>query len=262
MRSTASLAALLAGVAACREIPSNLQSFYDSHKDTSCADPISIQYSSGQGDADSVYCKDDASGAVFLKDSSNGYADVDIDCDGTGMGTGDCGNDPSGQSMTAFQDLVQQYSNGAISDLNTHIHNFVVLGNDNSAEEGDGGQSFDPTGDADIQPLSVVAVVCGGKLVYGVWGDVNGGKLTGEASISLAKQCFPDEDITGDSGHGDHDVLYLAFPGEEAVAKDVNWGASDAAEFEESLAAIGDELVKKVGSGQARSRVMRAALRV
>jgi chitosanase len=76
MRSAASLAVLLAGVAACREVPSNLKSFYDSHKDVSCANPISIEYSSGQGDGDTVYCKDDASGAVFLKDSSNGYADA------------------------------------------------------------------------------------------------------------------------------------------------------------------------------------------
>lgn len=260
MRSTASLAMLLVSVAACREVPSNLKSFYESHKDTDCANPISIEYSSGQGDADTVYCKDDSSGAVFLKDTSSGYADVDIDCDGAGMGTGDCGNDPSGQSMTAFKDLVQEYSNGAIDDLNTHIHNFVVLGNDNSADEGDGGEAFDPTADADIQPLSVVAVVCGEKLVYGVWGDVNGGKVTGETSLSLAKQCFPDEELNGDAGHSDHDVLYLAFPGEEAVAKDVNWGAETAEEFEASLAGIGDELVKKVASGQAKSRIMRATL--
>lgn len=260
MRAATSLSILLAGVAACREVPSNLKSFYSSHQDADCANPISIEYSSGQDDADTVYCKDDASGAVFLKDTSNGYADIDIDCDGAGMGTGDCGDDPSGQSMTAFKDLVQEYSNGKIDDLNTHIHNFVVLGNDNSAEEGDGGESFDPTTDADIQPLSVVAVVCGEKLVYGVWGDVNGGKVTGETSLSLAKQCFPDEELSGDSGHSDHDVLYLAFPGEEAVAKDVNWEAETAEEFEESLAAIGDELVKKVAAGQAKSRIMRASL--
>lgn len=257
MRTTVSVAILLASVAACREIPSNLKSFYSSHKNVPCANPLSIKYSSGQGNADTVYCKDNASGAVFLKDTSKGYADADIDCDGTGMGTGDCGNDPSGQSMTAFQDLVREYSGGAVKDLNTHIHNFVVLGNDNSPEEGDGGKSFDPQS-ANIKPLSVVAVVCGQKLVYGVWGDVNGGKLTGETSLSLAKQCFPNEDLNGDSGHGDHDVLYMAFPGEEAVAKNVKWGASTAKEFEASLATIGDKLVKKVAAGKANSRIMRA----
>jgi chitosanase len=162
--------------------------------------------------------------------------------------------------MTAFKDLVQEYSGGAVDDLNTHIHNFVVLGNDNSADEGDGGASFDPTKDADIQPLSVVAVVCGKKLVYGVWGDVNGGKVTGETSLSLAKQCFPDDGLSGDSGHEDHDILYLAFPGEEAIAKDVNWSASTAKEFEASLATIGNKLVEKVAAGQAKSRVMRAFL--
>lgn len=260
MRSSTSIALLFAGAAACREVPSNLKSFYSSHKNVKCANPISIKYNSGQGGADTVYCKDNASGAVFLKDNSNGYADVDIDCDGAGMGTGDCGDDPSGQSMTAFKDLVQQYSGGKIDDLNTHIHNFVVLGNDNSAEEGDGGQSFEPTKAAKIQPLSVVAVVCGEKLVYGVWGDVNGGKLTGETSLSLAKQCFPNEGLSGDNGHGDHDVLYLAFPGQDAIAKDVNWGASTAKEFEASLATIGDKLVKKVAAGKAQSRVMRVTL--
>jgi len=225
-----------------------------------CANPISIKYSSGQGGADTVYCKDNVSGAIYLKDSGKGYADADIDCDGSGMGTGDCGNDPSGQSMTAFKDLVQEYSNGAVDDLNTHIHNFVVLGNDNSAEEGDGGKAFRPQEDADIQPLSVVAVVCGKKLVYGVWGDVNGGKLTGETSLSLAKQCFPNEELNGDSGHGDHDVLYLAFPGEDAVAKKAKWGASSAKEFEASLASIGDKLVAKIATGEVKSRVMRGRL--
>lgn len=258
MRSAASLAIIFASVAACRDIPSNLQSFYTSHKDVACADAISIKYSSGEANADTVYCKDDATGAVFLKDTSNGYGDMDIDCDGAGSGTGDCSNDPSGQSVTAFKDLVQQYSGGAVQDLNTDIHNYVVLGNDNSVQEGDGGASFDPTKDAQIQPLSVVAVVCGGNLFYGVWGDVNGGNLTGEASLSLAKQCFPDENLNGDSGHTAHDVLYLAFPGEDAVAKNVNWGASTAKDFEASLATIGDSLVAKVAAGKTKSRVMRA----
>lgn len=138
-------------------------------------------------------------------------------------------------------------------------HTFVVFGNDNSPQEGDGGEKFDPQS-AGIQPLSVIAVVCGDKLVYGVWGDINGGKVTGESSISLVKMCFPNEGITGNNGHGSHDVLYLAFPGEEAVATNAAWDASDASTFEASLAQVGDELVKKIGAGQLKSRVMRGKL--
>ncbi|KAF2250989.1 glycoside hydrolase family 75 protein [Trematosphaeria pertusa] len=262
MRSSTSLTLLLASLATAREVPSNLKSFYDAHKSSDCPNAISIPYSSGQANADTVYCKDNASSAIYLKDTSGGYADVDIDCDGAGMGTGDCGDDQSGQSQTAFKDLVQEYSNNAIDDLNTHIHTFVVLGNDNSPDEGDGGAPFDPTADAGIEPLSVVAVVCGEKLVYGVWGDVNGGKVTGETSISLAKMCFPDEDISGNSGHSEHDVLYLAFPGEGAVPKDsAVWGAASAEEFEASLAEVGDRLVQEIGEGGAPSFTSRVVRR-
>ncbi|KAF2643803.1 glycoside hydrolase family 75 protein, partial [Massarina eburnea CBS 473.64] len=232
----------LASVAVARDVPANLKSFYDAHKTGKCASPISIAYSSGQKEGDTNYCKDNASGAIYLKDTSNGYADVDIDCDGAST----CSGDGSWQGQTAFQDKVQSFSNGAVKDLNTHIHTFVVLGNDNSPQEGDGGKKFDATKDGGIQPLSVVAVVCGNKLVYGVYGDINGGKVTGEASLSLAKLCFPNEGLSGNNGHTKHDVLYLAFPGSDAVAKSADWGAKTAAEFEASLATIGDKLVKKI----------------
>jgi chitosanase len=171
---------------------------------------------------------------------------MDIDCDGANNGKGDCANDPSGQSMTAFKDTVASYG---IEDLDSNVHTYVVLGNDNSASEGDGGQKFDPQ-EHGVKPLSVLAVVCGDKLVYGVWGDVNGGKVTGESSISLAQMCFPDEKITGDSGHGEHDVMYIAFQGEDAVAGDsANWKAKSREEFEASLATIGDKLVAQLGDG-------------
>jgi chitosanase len=134
-----------------------------------------------------------------------------------------------------------------------------VLGNDNSAEEGDGGASFDPTS-ADIEHLSVVAVVCNGQLFYGVWGDVNGGKVTGESSLALGQMCFPDEGLTGNNGHGPHDVLYLAFPGDEAVpGASANWQAGSREEFEASLAATGDALVAGLSAGS-RTRVMRGKL--
>jgi len=63
-----------------------------------------------------------------------------------------------------------------------------------------------------------------GAQVYGVWGDTNGGKSTGEASISLATACFGNG-MTGDNGYSSHDVLYLAFTGNAAKpGKDgANW---------------------------------------
>ncbi|KAF2197967.1 putative fungal chitosanase [Delitschia confertaspora ATCC 74209] len=236
----------LASLATARNVPSNVQQFYDDHINRGCSNPLSIKYGDGQGsDSNTVYCGD--SNVVFLK-GDKGYADMDIDCDGANNGEGRCSNDPSGQGQTAFKDTVKKYG---ISDLDSHIHTFVVLGNDNSREEGNGGQAYDPQDD-NIKPLSVVAVVCDGKMFYGVWGDVNGGISTGEASLSMGELCFGKGSVSGDNGHGEKDVLYIAFPGDDAVAgSSVNWKAKSATEFENSLASIGDRLVKKIGDSNA-----------
>jgi chitosanase len=58
---------------------------------------------------------------------------------------------------------------------------------------------------------------------YGVWGDTNGDTSVGEASISLATACFG-SGITGDNGHSETDVLYLAFKGAQAnIGKKADW---------------------------------------
>lgn len=117
-----------------------------------------------------------------------------------------------------------------IPDLDANIHSYVVLGTSN----------FDPQSFG-IQSLSVVAVMCGNKLVftptpvapgffdinwrqfYGVWGDTNGAKSVGESSLALATACFGDG-MTGDNGHEETDVLYLAFPGSKAkIGSKANW---------------------------------------
>lgn len=175
---------------------------------------------------------------------------MDIDCDGdqSDHGDGRCGNSDDTQSITAFQYLVEQYStdNGApVSDLNANFIPYVVFGNSGSKA---GYTNFRPQRFG-IKPLSVMAVVCGDKLVYGVWGDTNGddGKpLVGEASIALATECFG-TGITGDNGHDENDVLYIAFPGNAAntVNKKAAWGAKDFATFEASIAALGDQLVER-----------------
>lgn len=80
---------------------------------------------------------------------------MDIDCDGANRLGGACSNDPSGQGQTAFKDSVATYG---ISDLDTNIHPYVVFGNSDASPE------FDPQ-QYGMEPLSVMAVVCGGKLV-------------------------------------------------------------------------------------------------
>lgn len=80
--------------------------------------------------------------------------------------------------------------------------------------------------------------------LYGIWGDTNGYDSTGEASISLAQMCFPNEGLNGNNGHGPDDVLYLGFIGQNAVpGSSANWKAGDRNAFEESIKKLGDKLV-------------------
>lgn len=76
---------------------------------------------------------------------------MDVDCDGSNNTGGDCGNDPSGQSETAFKDQLSQYG---IDDLDANVHPYVVFGNAN----------FDPQ-QYGMEPLSVMAVVCNSQVV-------------------------------------------------------------------------------------------------
>jgi chitosanase len=83
---------------------------------------------------------------------------MDIDCDGdqSYRGDGRCGSSQDTQSETTFKDEVRKFG---ISDLNANIHPYVVFGN-----EGNYTPTFDPQAYG-IKPLSVMAVVCGNKLV-------------------------------------------------------------------------------------------------
>lgn len=90
--------------------------------------------------------------------------------------------------------------------------------------------------------------------VYGIWGDENGDDdgpqaMVGEASISLATACYGDG-ITGNDGHDDNDVLYIAFSGSDAVpgADGADWAAKNYADFETSIASLGDEMVQRIGA--------------
>ncbi|ETS78242.1 hypothetical protein PFICI_10304 [Pestalotiopsis fici W106-1] len=112
--------------------------------------------------------------------------------------------------------------------------------------------SFDPK-NYGIQPLSVMAVVCDNKLFYGVWGDTAAADppLVGAASISLATACFG-RGMSNEEGHDAKDVLYIAFPGADAVpGRDgAAWRANTWTNFHESIAALGDRLIQRIpGSG-------------
>jgi hypothetical protein len=212
---------------------------------------------------------------------------MDVDCDGQQHGTGDdgrCNSSADTQSVTSFQPTVQGYNRG-VRDLNAYVHTYVVLGNDGAKK---GWRTFRPQAYG-VEPLSVVAVVCGEQLVcppllcclyqplipgstmlqsaqrkltarkiYGIWGDTNGDDgahpMVGEAALSLAAACFG-ASMTGDSGHDATDVLYLAFAGADAVpgADGAAWNASSWREFEASLAPLGDELIRRIDGSSCSS---------
>ena len=224
------------------DLPSNLQNFYNSHKSNGCNQIFADGFSDGVNGGGGVQYCGDIPNAIFLHSTNNGgeWADMDVDCDGANLGAGKCSNDPSGQGQTAFQDTVASYNVG-ISDLDANRIPYVVFGNSGSSP------SFDPQM-AGMQPLSVMAIVCNNQLHYGIWGDVNGATSTGESSISLADLCFPNEGLTGDNGHGAHDVLYIGFTGNEAVPGQggANWKANNAQTFEDSIRWLGDKLIGRV----------------
>ncbi|KAJ5469233.1 Endo-chitosanase [Penicillium diatomitis] len=201
-----------AGIASTYDIPKNLQQIYNNHKNGKCNNKLAGGFTDGIGGATTfAYCGD-INGAIFLHSLGNGgqYDNMDVDCDGANNYGGDCANDPSGQSQTAFMDSLPQYG---IQDLNANVH-------------------------------PVMAVVCNNQLLYGIWGDTNGYDSTGEVSIALAQMCYPNDGLTGDNGHGPDDVLYIGFTGSGAVpGGSADWQAGDRWTFEASIKDLGDRLV-------------------
>jgi hypothetical protein len=206
---------------------------------------------------------------MYIKGPGTSFADMDIDCDGEQNGPGNdgrCASSPDTQAATSFQSTIQGYNKG-INDLNANVHPYVVFGNEGSKH---GWKTFDPR-EYGVEPLSIMAVVCGSKLVrhslpslwhqhsnhepqiYGVWGDTNGDDdakpLVGEASLALATACFGTS-MTGNNGHDEPDVLYLAFPGSDAVpgANGANWGAVSWKAFEASIEGLGNKLIQRIGN--------------
>ncbi|CAI4213258.1 unnamed protein product [Parascedosporium putredinis] len=188
------------------------------------------------------YCGDylDDYKIVYIQGTDGALSNMDVDCDGAQGGSADdgrCDSSTDTQSISSFQSTIASYKAG-IRDLDANIHPYIVFGNEGTKRKW---KTFDPQ-EVGIKPLSVMAVVCGGKLVYG-------------ASISVATACFGTR-MSGNSGYDEDDVLYIAFVGDDAVpgAKGANWSAANYEAFSASIQDLGDRLVERIGVGNASDK--------
>lgn len=80
-------------------------------------------------------------------------------------------------------------------------------------------------------------------------GDDGDAAFVGEASLSLATACYG-TDMNGNHGYNGNDVLYIGFPGQDAVpgADGAAWTAQSYDEFEESIVGFGDRLIERIQS--------------
>ncbi|PLB45331.1 hypothetical protein P170DRAFT_513354 [Aspergillus steynii IBT 23096] len=164
-----------------------LQSAAASASDEAAFYPLSQD---NQGTKSTIY-KD---WSTFSKGSAFMWiADMDVDCDGLDYG---CKGNPDGLPKTNW---------GALSAY--HVP-FIVVPDD-----------FMVVNQHDLPENNVAAVICNGKMYYGILGDSNGDTplVTGEASWLMARTCFPDDNLDGNKGHSDPDVIYIVFTGKDAV---------------------------------------------
>ncbi|KAF6838249.1 fungal chitosanase [Colletotrichum plurivorum] len=241
---------------AALELPSNVKDFYDHVRGKGkCDKVLKGGFHSSDGDSgDFGYCGDylDDYKIMYLQGKDGQLVNMDIDCDGTQNGPGSdgrCQSSTDTQSETTFRDDLRGYGTGQ-RDLNAFVHPYVVFGNEGTKS---GWPTFDPQKHG-VKPLSVMAVICNNKLLYGIWGETNGDDgaqaMVGEASISLATACYG-SGMNGNAGHEANDVLYVAFIGDDAVPgqNGANWNASSFDEFQSSISDLGNKLVERIGSG-------------
>jgi len=64
-----------------------------------------------------------------------------------------------------------------------------------------------------IPPNAISAIICGGRMYYGIMGDTNSDnpQVIGEASVLMAQTCFPFENLGGNTGHDRPDVLCMSW---------------------------------------------------
>lgn len=144
-------------------------------------------------------------GAVFWT------ADLDVDCDGRASEQCNARADPDYQAETAAHD-----SHGEPLDAAATPYVVVPAPSDRWSYKASGLRVGH----------SVVAVVHGDRVVYGVIGDVGPKALLGEASHAMAARLGLDPNPR--RGGAESDVLYVAFPGPDGEVK----RPEDAAEVE------------------------------
>ncbi|KAB8228237.1 glycoside hydrolase family 75 protein [Aspergillus alliaceus] len=153
-------------------------------------------------------------------------ADMDVDCDGVNH---KCDGNGDGQPQTNW---------GALS---AYAVPYIVI------------PDMFLAANKDILPgNNVAAVICGGKMFYGVLGDSNGDnpQITGEASWLMARTCFPKEDLQGNNAHSPKDVTYILFTGKEAVLPDTAINKNYITDFD-TLRSMGDKFARALASNLA-----------
>ncbi|KAJ5899353.1 hypothetical protein N7495_004097 [Penicillium taxi] len=120
-------------------------------------------------------------------------ADMDVDCDGIDY---KCKGNEDGQSETNF---------GALAAYEVP---WIVIPD-----------KFGTTYQSALPGNNIGAVICDGKMFYGIYGDSDGDdpQVIGEASWLMARTCFPNDDLNGNAGHGSVDVTYILFTGSDTV---------------------------------------------
>ncbi|AEO59530.1 glycoside hydrolase family 75 protein [Thermothelomyces thermophilus ATCC 42464] len=258
-------------VTTARDAPKNLLEFYDVIRAKGhCRHELASGfYSRDNGPNNFAYCGDylDSAGVIYIQGRSGALANLDVDCDGSSGGPSDDGRcrrelSPDLQNATSFRDVLASYGRAGVAELNPYVHPYVVFGNapatkTTTASTGRGAKSgawraFDPS-EYGMRPLGVMAVVCptSRKLVYGVWGDMNGDDgarpMVGEASLALVTACGG-KGVSGADGIDEDAALFLGFTGDEAVpGRDgADWAAKDFDTFERSIERLGNRLVERV----------------
>ncbi|KAJ6551830.1 fungal chitosanase of glycosyl hydrolase group 75-domain-containing protein [Mycena capillaripes] len=114
-------------------------------------------------------------------------ADMDTDCDGP---KSNCKGNRDGQTVTSF---------GALDA--TQVPYFVLP------------ERFTVEHKAILKDNALGAIICGGKMFYGIYGDqdADSPQVIGEASILIGQTCFPGGIIDGGNGHPESDVAYIVF---------------------------------------------------
>ncbi|KAJ2980746.1 hypothetical protein NQ176_g2450 [Zarea fungicola] len=193
VKSIAPLAALagLASAAAPSAIPSPPSKIVSAVAKMSKV-PKDASYVLGNDNSKKATIHSDWAG--FSKGAAYAFvADMDVDCDGIDY---KCKGNDDGQNETNF---------GALAAYEVP---FVVIPDKFASEHA-----------SELEGNNVVAVICNGKLYYGVFGDTDGDspEEIGEASWLMANTCFPGEGLNGGNGHPAADVTYIFFTGSDSV---------------------------------------------